>query len=269
MDIINTQGRLISQLPYPLLKAGKALRQICSTQTPNVVFVFRDDMAIAVAKICRHHEIEYNKIVKERDIVPVQHFAQILAHEESLVIFKNVTPLTYRIKSFKDALEVGEANMVKSIVAQLIAIMIHAHEKDPRFTHNDFKADNILITSSSDYVIIGPYEIKSFGAKVVLIDFETTTGLLFPPFSHNKKLMQEFGISLPFSQWTDLHLIFMEVVRHKTPGFSDFLKKYFPLEIFTPNGQFVTSQNRLNELGREAMSSVQLKDLLQDTFFNS
>jgi hypothetical protein len=118
-------------------------------------------------------------------------------------------------------------------------------------------------------VVIGEHEIETHGVAVVFIDFETVTGTRFPKFKveTTRKNLMDFGLddSLPFSPWTDLHLVFMEVVRYDIAGFSEFIQHFYPLDYFKTLNPLVTSQNRLNARGR--LLDTPLPNLLLDPWF--
>jgi serine/threonine protein kinase len=272
MDAISLDGKYLGSVSFPLSKAGSQLRNLCMRQKPRVIFLLRDDIVQAVVKICLSHEYLFNEIV--RRIFPRDFFPEVLAHENSLIIFQNITPVSSSIKSLKHALENADVNMIKSILAQILALWIYAHNKDGRFSHNDLKADNVLLTpEKQDFIHIGDYEIKSFGVRVVIIDFETASGNFFPVIKVDvsQKMLLDYGLdpSLPFSPWTDVHLVFMEVYRHKIPGFEEFVERYYSKDIFEVGSPYVTCHNRLNARGRESMNAHTLQDVLADTFFNS
>jgi len=272
MHALSLEGKYLGSLSFPLSKAGYQLKNFCARQKPRVIFIVHNDIVCAVAKICLAHEFNFNEIMNK--VFPPHSFPQVLGHENSLIIFKSVDPLSHRIKSMKDALEVGDVNIIKSVLAQLFAIWIYAHANDRNYTHNDLKADNILLTAEKDAVIsIGDYDIRSFGVRVMIIDFETATGTLFPRIrvDVSKKMLLDYGLdeSLPFSPWTDLHLVCMEVLRHEISGFAEFLSKYYPLDAFVVGNQFVTCHNRLNARGRALMNAHSIEELLKDEYFNS
>lgn len=256
----------------PLKNAGKVLKKLCAMQSPNVVRLAKSEETLAIAKMCRRHERQYYEIIQEKNVLPPFALPKIIGYDDNLIIFSNIQP--YRgIKTLKDALNAKvDIKIMKSIIAQIVALLIYAQEHDHAFAHNDLKADNILLTPSED-VEIGIYEIKTFGVGVVFIDFETVTGSNFPKLKieTTRKTLLEFGLddSLPFSQWTDLHLVFMEILRYDIPGFSEFLERFYPLSYFhTYPNELVTSQNRLNAKGRSVMNSP-LSALMSDPFFQN
>jgi len=100
MDAVSLQGEFISKIPYPLSKSAKLLKKCCSTQIPNVVFIKKDEY-LAVAKVGRLHEVTQNQIVKK--VLPSNFYADMIGHDDNLLIFKYVRPFSDEIKTFKDA----------------------------------------------------------------------------------------------------------------------------------------------------------------------
>ena len=114
---------------------------------------------------------------------------------------------------------------------------------------------------------------------MVLIDAESVTGLVFPCTrgrAMSLKDKKEFGMFERWSEFTDIHLVFMEILfacRTSSPAwgarFAAFLETDgIPLKYFkTP---YITSQNRLSLLGKDALHKDQtsVSNMIKSSYFS-
>ena len=256
-------GKKLGTLRFPLTFTElRKLRGVCEQQNPKVVLIRNQ----AVAKICMDHEPDFYRIMKT--ILPEQAMTKIYTRDRNLVLFKKIEPYK-SIRTMKDALDKGMC--IKQILRQVILLIQYAHSVDPYFSHNDMKADNILIAPFDKYKI-GEHEFHDYG--VVLIDFETVTGSKFPIIHVNAtpQLLSDFGLdkSMPFSKWSDLHLVFMEIYQYKDPEFLEMCDRIAPgaFLTFKQGNTLVSKENRLNARGRHFFNTINI-DLLQDPYFAS
>lgn len=216
-----------------------------------------------VPNICFMHDTPHGKIMAQQAIKPV-----VLSCGKSITTFRDF--LTPHIFAFVTKEE------IKCFLKQIIYFLYQMQLADPKFTHNDLKCDNILLTeSTTDDTLF----------QVIIIDFETVTSSEFTlaDFDTDSKTLADFGLGLEYSSYTDLHLVFLEIWNklnslHKKQSWAyDFImfsSAIFPLhfmQTFSEKGKFVTKCNRLNSLGRKYLkenNTLNLEQALQHPFLN-
>jgi hypothetical protein len=160
--------------------------------------------------------------------------------------------------------------VLKSILFQAIYILYTLQRHKLEFTHNDFKSDNLMLERCQDPIMIvdAPriWRINCWCVRLVLIDAETAAGALFKPSPLWSKMSKasraSFGMDFPFSPYTDLHLLCLELLHAcKTwnaswkTSFLEFLEEWcIPLQYF--NAPYITKDNRLNGIGRIALKQL-------------
>lgn len=279
----------------------KSVKQLCEAQHPHVVYCEQESNCF-YAKFVRKTSKEKEIVGILQNVFPSQHLVEFLPYEEILstgendiVFTKAVVPLHADIRTVKDVLKYSPTlplGICKSILSQIIALLVLAQEKDAKFAHNDLKADNILVTKeeSEEPLVIGKYKIHHQGVRVVLIDVETVTGSLFPPLDLSEvppSMQEQFGLdpSMPWCSWTDLHLVMLEFwtkIGYFKPNwmqeFQVFLSECMPLKVFTTykegNSYMLSSFNRLTKKGRNTVNILienqqgkDIQELLQLSFF--
>lgn len=278
----------------------KSIKQVCQNQHPPVVFCKKDDNDCFYAKILRDYSKEREIVeILRQNVLPPQHVIEFLPCEETtteIAFTKAVEPFFGSVKTVKDMLNCVSnmpISICQSVLAQIICLFILGQEKDPQFAHNDLKADNVLITkeTSSEPLQIGKYSIRHYGIRVVIIDCETVTGSLFPTLSLKEipePVQYEFGLhpSMPYSTWTDLHLMLMEFwIKIKNSNctwkntFYLFLKACMFPKFFTTYAEgnmLVSKYNRLNSKGRLALNYLMdkkevksIQEIIHLSFFES
>ena len=231
------------------------------------MFLRRNKETFGVLKLLKNEEDERTRCLHR--LIP-QNSVKVLYADTSVLITEFVQPANARIKSLADLLGLLKEipmDMLMYVLYQLFAMFFFVHTQNPSFAHNDCKVDNILLTTD---------------LKVVLIDAETCGGHSFPPVAiqASPQILEEFGLShdMPWSQWTDMHLILLEVwtqIKRQRPSWSSdflvFLSSILPMscmKTFAEHSVFVSSQNRLNRKGREFLSEYSLESCLQCNHFH-
>jgi hypothetical protein len=144
------------------------------------------------------------------------------------------------------------------------------------------KAENILLEKCEmPLLVYDTCRIYSRGLRVVFIDAESVTGKIFKCSlrdSLSPTMQRDFGMeaNVPWSAFTDLHLVFMEILfacRTSQPnwglGFAEFLENdAIPLKYF--KAPFVTNENRLSRLGKSNLNCEQrsLQGMIQSKYFD-
>ena len=246
------------------------------------------------AKYLREGSTEDEILQFLQTVLPPEHLVRREGRCANILFLQRVPILSRHVRSWQDVLaNVKTLPLVvfQSIFAQIIALVVVAQERIFGFAHNDFKCDNILITSSPNAEsVIGSFQVSHRGACVVWVDVETVTSQVtprpkFPQAS--KEALEVFGMAEDeeWCSWTDLHLLFMEclyAVQKYPPSwcavFLDFVNDCVPLAILKThkdgNTKLLTSMNRLSRQGRvtvnELLASGTMKsprDVLRHSFF--
>lgn len=295
MKVYSSDGKKFLKLVRDNINIYKSVKQLCQQQNPQVVYCEQEDYCF-YAKFIRQTSKEKEIVKVLQNVFPPQHLVEFLPCDETDIIYtKAITPLHENIRTLKDVLKHSltlPLVVCQSILAQIIALLVLAQEKDSKFAHNDLKADNVLVTkeTSKESLQIGNYKIYHAGVRVVFIDVETVTGSLFPPLDLSEippKIQEQFGLdpSNPWCSWTDLHLIMLEFwsrIKTLKPTwqlqFQEFLKECMPIKVFSTfaegNSFMLSSYNRLTKKGRNAINTLVLngqakdmKDILHLSFF--
>lgn len=229
-------------------------------------------------KQLREQSHEFENLQTLRTLLPAEHLVRARVTADGKWLLMDRVPSVFpSMHSFHDLLRHSKTvpqDVVQSCLAQVVALLIAAHEADERFAHNDFKADNILLRleDREGPLQIGSLEVRHVGVRVVLIDMETVTGTRFPPIELPNvppDKLELFGLDprMPWCEWTDFHLLCMEMfktVRLQNPKWSEacleFLGQCVPtLRVFSTHDDgniLVTSMNRLSTRGRAAVNSL-------------
>ncbi len=216
---------------------------------------------------------------------PRGHCVEPIFSSESVLAMTACTPFTSEIKTFRQFLKnyfscPWPIQTLKSIIVQCLVLLATLQKYNTKFSHNDFKADNIMLERChSTFLFIGDYIIEAWSVKVVLIDAETTSGCFYKQSPLLSKLSKSskasFGLDFPFSSFTDIHLLFMEIIYAikeglKIEGFLEFLDSGgIATEYFQE--PYITKENRLNGIGRIALkqSGLTLESMLDSPFLSS
>ncbi len=171
--------------------------------------------------------------------------------------------------------------LLKSILFQCISCLQRLHSHGLEFTHNDLKAENILLEScEAPLLLFDSGRIYSQGVRVVFIDAETVTGTVFPcTLIKSLPLAKQRNFGLDYSTWsafTDIHLVFFETLfacRTTNPPwgakFAAFLETFgIPLKYF--KAPFITTENRLSAVGKISLNleSHSLDRMLTSSYFH-
>ena len=263
----------------------------------GILQLYADAQTIMVKHV-REHSNECVNLETLRTIIPAEHVPQTRGFlKEKWLLLERVPPVFASMHSFKDLLmhsRTVPADVMQTCLAQIVALLCTAQERDPLFAHNDLKADNILLRPETREgpVSIGRFSVKHVGVRVVLIDMETVTGNRFPSV-HLPQLprdkLEVFGLdpSMPWCCWTDFHLVCMEMwksIRLQRPKWSsaciDFFAAATPttrvFSTFDEGNVLVTCMNRLSTKGRSTVNALidtgsmkRLQDLSMLPFLSS
>ena len=246
------------------------------------------DYIRGVAKMGKNEE-EHAQLKKIRDMLGDldEHIVKVLHVRRSMFLMSCPMPfLTFPpISTLKDLFvprvcrKFCSEVLVKSIVFQLLSCLERLHSHKVEFTHNDMKAENILLSRCELPILCFPStRIYCKGLRVILIDAESVTGLVFP-CSRGRALSQkdkkDFGMFERWSELTDIHLVFMEILfacRTSSPSwgskFAAFLETDgIPLKYF--KAPYITCQNRLSLLGKDALREhCSLRKMIESEYFS-
>lgn len=217
---------------------------------------------------------------------PQGHCVEPVFSSESLLAMTACSPFTSTIKTFRQFLKFFHTcpwplQTLKSILVQCIVLLSSLQKGNTKFSHNDLKADNIMLERChSTFLYIGDYVVEAWTVKVVFIDAETASGCFYKQSPLLAKLSKSskasFGLDFPFSTYTDIHLVFMEILYAmkeglQVEGFLEFLDSDgIPLEYFQE--PYITTENRLNGIGRIALKQSwgrTLDSMLKSTYLTS
>jgi serine/threonine protein kinase len=258
--------------------------------TPPLLFlrsIEQRDLIQGVVKLGKNEEEHKN--LKRIELMLSNmcfHAVQVIATKNKMFLMTYPRPfLSFPpIKTLKDMFvprvcrNFCSEGIIKSIVYQCITILDTLHKHNVNFTHNDLKAENIMIERCEAPILHYESRIYSKGVRVVLIDMESITGLIFPctlKKSLSLTSQRDFGLDdSPWCSFTDFHLICMEILLAcRTsfpswgPNFAEFLDEYIPLNYFkTP---YITCENRLSSLGKLTLGTSPLNKILSSQYFNS
>lgn len=262
---------------------------------PPIVFlrtIAHRDYIRGVVKYGKNSE-EHEKLKKIGDMLGYDlenHFVRVLDTEKSMFLMTRPPPLLHfpPVSTLKDLFVPRVCRsfcsevMIKSIVFQTLCCLIRLHSHNVDFTHNDMKAENILLEKCEmPLLVYDTCRIYSRGLRVVFIDAESVTGKVFPCSlrdSLSAALQRDFGMEpdVPWSAFTDVHLVCMEILfacRTSQPhwglAFAQFLESDgIPLKYF--KAPFVTNENRLSRLGKSSLGVEQrsLQGMLKSKYFD-
>lgn len=173
--------------------------------------------------------------------------------------------------------------IIKTIVFQTLSCLVRLHSHGLNFTHNDMKAENILLEKyDKPFLTYDTRRIFSNGIRVVFIDTESVTGKTFQcslQKSMSATMQKDFGMEVDaeWSEFTDFHLVCMEILfacKTSRPKwglhFAEFLEQDgIPLKYFKP--PFITNENRLSRNGKMELDKKHrsLANILKSSYFHS
>ena len=266
------------------------------TLKPPILFlrtVAHRDRILGVVKYAKneeeHEKLEQIKVLLGHDLQT--HIVHVLCKEKSMFLMNRPHPFLEfpPISTLRDMFvprvcrNVCTETIIKSIVFQVLSCLVRLHSHDLNFTHNDMKAENILLEKCDlPFLTYDTTRIFSNGVRIVFIDAESVTGKNFKCSLQNSmsaSLQKDFGMELDaqWSEFTDFHLVCMEILfacKTSRPKwglhFAEFLERDgIPLQYF--KAPFITKENRLScsgktELGKERRS---LQGMLNSKYFDS
>lgn len=241
---------------------------------------------------CARNEEEHKKLKMIGEMLGDldAHFVRVLDTEKSLFLMTRPRPFLHfpPISTLRDLFVPRVCRnfcsevLIKSILFQTLSCLARLHSHNVEFTHNDMKAENILLEKcEAPLLVFDTCRIYSRGLRVVFIDAESVTGKVFACSLRDKlsaSLQRDFGMEndVPWSAFTDFHLVCMEILfacRTSQPSwgvqFAEFLEMDgIPLKYFkTP---FITRENRLSRLGKSTLSAENksLQGMLNSRYFD-
>jgi len=218
------------------------------------------------------------------------HFVRVLHTEKSMFLMNYPDPFLEVpcISSLKDLFvsqvcrNVCTETIIKSIIFQILSCLVRLHSHGLNFTHNDMKAENILLSKCDALLVFDTGRIFSNGVRVVFIDVESVTGKGFQctlQTSLSASSQKDFGmeVNAEWSELTDFHLVCMEILfacKVCTPKwglqFAEFLERDgIPLKYFKE--PYITTENRLSSSGKAELRNKRytLARMLKSTYFDS
>jgi len=263
--------------------------KLLACEDPPVLYVRHNDLIQYVLKRSRSKTEAYN-LQKLFFCTPWSHCTRLLQHSTDVMLMNYVMPYLHNppIKSLRCFLASHQAQravincegLLKSIVFQCIALLVELQQHKMEFAHNDFKSDNIMLERTPmSCMMLRDTRFYCWGVRVVLIDAETISGAIYKSSplvgKMSKSSKASFGLDFPYSPYTDLHLLLMEIVYackrlrpEWGPAFVKFLEEdAIPCQYF--GDPYVTKENRLNGIGRIALKQTdrKLEDMLHSSYF--
>ena len=269
MHAYSSSGVFLKELQSDFSKCERSIMSLAKQISSSIIHL-RSPTSNAIAKRLREKSDEVERLQILKNILP--HTIDILHISNRIFIMPEIQGLKYQnihLRSVNDVfadriLPHVPFVIIKTILLQIILCLQAAHSVDPEFCHNDLKLDNILIEEKE--CSIGNIHFENM-IRIVFIDAETVTGTKFPPLSIDapKELKAEFGLGLEWSEYTDIHLVLLEMWSkiRKTAlrqEFQVFLENIMPLPIFDSfqeGNKCLTPRNRLSEKGRAIIKSLQ------------
>ena len=262
----------------------RRITKLLLTAVPPVAFVSCNDVK-RVFKLQRTaHESEV--LLKLYDIMP-SHTVKIQGTLGDVMILQYIPAFIHhgkRLATLDDLLEDMSDDILAHVIFQ-VACILHDLRHSIQFSHNDFKADNILLTPNTDPLMFSLAETYTPPVRVVIIDVETSTMASKQPPLHDMDaiVLEEFGLGpdMPDCEWSDFHLCMLEiwvrVKRHMPVWKSDFLTfllsivPYELIKTFQEGGVHVSRMNRLTRTGRVACNEAcaPLSHVIQSEFLQS
>lgn len=265
---------------------------VLKKQRPSILFlksIYYENFIRGVVKLAKNEE-ESMQLIKIQAMLGDlgEHIVRVLQVKGRMFLMSYPRPFQVfpPIKTLKDLFvprvcrKFCSENLLKSIIFQVLCCLERLHSHNVEFTHNDMKAENILLSRCEMPLLSFPdCRIYSKGVCAVFIDAESVTGLVFPCTlgkALSQKEKREFGMFEKWSEFTDIHLVFMEILfacRTTSPSwgtrFAEFLETDgIPLKYF--KAPYITCQNRLSLLGKDALQKehCSLRKMIQSQYFS-
>lgn len=276
-----------------LSKNFEACEKHLKALKPPILFL-KSSFIEGVVKLSRNEE-EIEKLKLIRDLLGNElqdHIVRVLHARKNMFVMTCPKaflhfPLLRTLKELIVTPRICRAfcneSLLKSILYQSMYCLYKLHSYCVNFTHNDLKAENILLerceSSLFHYEQFG--RIYTRGIRVVFIDTESVTGKNFPCSlleTLSKDQQREFGMEpeAPWCPFTDLHLLFFEILfacRTSSPSWGPRFAKFLetsaiPLKYFRV--PYITKENRLNSEGKQSLNSLPLNipEILSSPYFD-
>ena len=236
-----------------------------------------------------HEKLEQIKNLIGQDLQ--YHFVHVLKKQKSMFLMNRPCPFLEfpPISTLRDMFvprvcrNVCTETIIKTIVFQTVSCLVRLHSHGLDFTHNDMKAENILLEKCDlPFLAYDTCRIFSNGIRVVFIDTESVTGKTFQcslQKSMSATMQKDFGMEADaeWNEFTDFHLVCMEILfacKTSRPKwglhFAEFLERDgIPLKYFKP--PFITKENRLSRNGKIELVKERrsLASILKSGYFDS
>ena len=288
------KGHLVARLTLTCVEEFSkenlhGLSRLLAAEDPPLLYVRHNNLIKYVLKRTRSKTEAYN-LQRLFSCTPWSHCTRLLLHSSDMMLMSYVMPYLHDppIKSLRCFLASHHAQkavlysegLLKSIVFQCLALLLELQQHNMDFAHNDFKSDNIMLERTPlSCMMLWNTRFYCKGIRVVLIDAETVSGAIYKSSpllgKMSKSSRASFGLDYPYSPYTDLHLLLLEILysckRLKPewgPAFVKFLEDdAIPCQYF--GNPYVTKENRLNGIGRIALKQLdrKLDDMLKSSFF--
>lgn len=266
--------------------------QVLKKQKPSILFLkslHYEDFVRGVVKLAKNEE-ESVQLMKIHAMLGdlAEHIVSVMQVRGKMFLMSYPRPYLMfpPIKTLKDLFiprvcrKFCSEHLLKSILFQVLCCLERLHSHRVEFTHNDLKAENILLSRCEAPLLLFPEcRIYSKGVRAIFIDAESVTGLVFPCTlgkALSQKDRREFGLFEKWSEFTDIHLVFMEILfacrtssPHWGPSFAEFLETDgIPLKYF--KFPFVTAQNRMSLLAKHSMEGEgrSICAMIKSSYFN-
>jgi serine/threonine protein kinase len=248
-----------------------------------------------------HDEIKNNiSLLHLKSTIENQHIAKMTWYSVKNRLHTNVMcceyvkPLRTDINTLRQLAEFGGDAEFRQALFQTLFALYTLQKKFVGFRHNDFKADNVLVTQPprkhAEYEITNGTRIKRFKLDslmvwIKIIDFEvacTPTGKYFKSSSVIKnnplKIEKDYGLSSIHCDVFDVHLLFFDifnVIKQNVlvnKHFTNFVKHFIPLELFDLKNMTCQFRIRISEqekLHKELNGKTIIFDMLNHSYFSN
>jgi serine/threonine protein kinase len=279
-----------------------------SLEKPVRIVYFCDNGTLNIVKfsqdLCRnkalHDEIKNN--ISLFQLKDSRHIAKMTWYSIKNKLYTNVMcceyvkPLRKGINTLRQLAEFGKDEEFRQALFQTLYALYALQKRFKGFRHNDFKADNVLVTKPpknignffayeiNDELNSKQLKIYPLTIWVKIIDFEvacTPDGKYFRSHSvlkyNQSQIEKDYGLSPIQCDIFDVHLLFFDifnVIKENTEvykHFLDFVKRFLPLELFELKN--MTPQFRLrisdqNVLHQKLNGKTLLVNMLNDAYFS-
>jgi serine/threonine protein kinase len=301
-----TEAMSISSIEDFLTKLKKSKGAI---EKPVRILYFCNNGSLNIVKFS--HDMGRNKALRDEiknnislfELKDSRHIAKMTWYSiknklnTNVMCCEYIPPLRKGILTLRQLAEFGNDDEFRQALFQTLFALHMLQKRFAGFRHNDFKADNVLVSKPppfkggrsvyeiSDGIITKQFKIYPLLVWIKIIDFEvacTPNGKYFSSYSvmkYNKlQVEKDYGLSPLQCDVFDVHLLFFDIFNVIKENivvykhFAEFVRRYIPLELFELKN--MTPQFRLRIcdqaiLHKKLNGNTMIFDMLNDAYFSS